>query len=109
MKTVSLVGAASYLPRRVVETSFFQDGADERAHVMFRGVKQRHHVSPDETASAMIVEAARKLAGRLNLDLRKDVDVLMTNVTSPDQPFTGCGADVAKALAALPDWVLDLH
>jgi 3-oxoacyl-[acyl-carrier-protein] synthase-3 len=109
MKTVSLVGAASYLPPRVVDNSFFQDGAEERAHVMFRGVKQRHHASRDETAGVMIVEAARKLAGRLNLDLRKDVDILMTNVTTPDLPFTGCGADVAKALGCRPDWVLDLH
>jgi 3-oxoacyl-[acyl-carrier-protein] synthase III len=109
MKTVSLVGAASYMPRRVVENSFFQDGPEEQAHVMFRGVKQRHHVSRDETASVMIVEAARKLADRLNLDLRKDIDILMTNVTSPDQPFTGCGADVGKALGCRPDWVLDLH
>ena len=109
MKTVSLVGAASYLPPRIVDNAFFQDGDSERAHVMFRGVKQRHHVARDETASGMIVHAARKLADRLNLNLHKDVDILMTNVTSPDQPFTGCGADVAKALGARPDWVLDLH
>lgn len=109
MKTVSLVGAASYLPRNVVENSFFEDGSEERAHVMFRGVKQRHHVSRDETAQMMIVQATRKLADRLNLDLRKDVDILMTNVTSPDQPFTGCGADVGKELGFQPNWVVDLH
>src|SRR5262249_14028938 len=109
MKTVSLVGAASYLPRRVVENAFFQDGSDERAHVMFRGVKQRHHVSRDETAPVMIAHAARKLADRLNLNLAKDVDILLTNVPSPAQPFTGCGADVAKALGCRPDWILDLH
>jgi 3-oxoacyl-[acyl-carrier-protein] synthase-3 len=33
----------------------------------------------------------------------------MTNVTGPDQPFTGCGADVGKALGCRPDWILDLH
>ncbi len=109
MKTVSLVGAASYLPRAVVGNDFFQDGAEEKAHVMFRGVKQRHHVSRDETAAVMITSAARKLADRLNLDLRTDVDILMTNVSSPDQTFTGCGADVAKVLGCRPDWVLDLH
>ena len=109
MKTVSLVGAASYLPRRVVDNAFFQDGATSGDHVMFRGVKQRHHVSRDETAEVMIVQAARKLADRLNLNLQKDVDILMTNVTTPDQPFTGCGADVGKALGCRPDWILDLH
>jgi 3-oxoacyl-[acyl-carrier-protein] synthase-3 len=109
MKTVSLVGAASYLPPRIVDNSFFQEGSTDRDHILFRGVKQRHHVSADESASAMIVHAARKLADRLNLDLRKEVDILMTNVTLPDQPFTGCGADVGKALGCRPGWVLDLH
>jgi 3-oxoacyl-[acyl-carrier-protein] synthase-3 len=109
MKVMSLVGAASYLPPRVVENAFFQEGNEERAHVMFRGVKRRHHVSRDETAQTMIVCAARKLAARLNLNLQKDVDILLTNVTSPDQPFTGCGADVGKALGCRPDWIVDLH
>jgi 3-oxoacyl-[acyl-carrier-protein] synthase-3 len=76
---------------------------------MFRGVKQRHHVSSDETSETMIVQAARKLAERLNIDLAREVDVLMTNVTAPDQPFTGCGAAVGKALGCRPDWVVDLH
>lgn len=109
MKTVSLVGAASYMPRRIVDNAFFQEGAEERAHVMFRGVKQRHHVSPDETAQVMIIQAARKLADRLNLNLQKDIDILMTNVTCSDQPFTGCGADVGKALGCRPEWILDMH
>lgn len=109
MKTVSLIGAASYMPRRVVDNDFFQDNPEEREHVMFRGVKQRHHASKDETAQVMIVHAARKLADRLNLDLGKDVDILMTNVTCPDQPFTGCGADVAKSVGARPAWIMDLH
>jgi 3-oxoacyl-[acyl-carrier-protein] synthase-3 len=109
MKTVSLVGAASYMPRRVVDNSFFQHADDEPVHAMFRGVKQRHHASADETAEMMIVEAARKLAERLNLDLTKDVDILMTNVTTPDQPFTGCGAGVGKGLGCRPEWILDLH
>ncbi len=110
MKTVSLVGAASYMPRRVVDNSFFgETGAPERTHVAFRGVKERRHASRDETAAVMIVQAARKLADRLNLDLRRDVDVLLTNVTCPDQPFAGCGADVAKALGCSPGWILDVH
>jgi 3-oxoacyl-[acyl-carrier-protein] synthase-3 len=109
MKAISLVGAASYMPRRVVDNSFFQLSEDETPHAMFRGVKKRHHVSSDETSETMIVRASRKLAERLNIDLARDVDILMTNVTTPDQPFTGCGAAVGKALGARPDWVIDLH
>jgi 3-oxoacyl-[acyl-carrier-protein] synthase-3 len=109
MKTVSLVGAASYLPPRVVDNSFFEDGDEEATHAMFRGVKQRHHVTPDETAPGMIVQAARKLAERLNVNLAKEVDILLTNVTLPEQPFMGCGADVGKALGCRPDWIIDMH
>jgi 3-oxoacyl-[acyl-carrier-protein] synthase-3 len=108
MKTVSLIGAASYLPPRIVDNAFFQD-CKEEAHVMFCGVKERHHVAREELAHEMIAHAARKLAVRLNLNLKKDVDILMTNVTTPDQPFTGCGADVGKALGCRPDWIIDLH
>jgi 3-oxoacyl-[acyl-carrier-protein] synthase-3 len=109
MKTVSLVGAASYLPPRIVDNAFFQHGAEERTHAMFQGVTQRHHVERDEPAHEMIVHAARKLAVRLNINLKKDVDILMTNVTTPDQPFTGCGADVGRALGCRPDWIVDVH
>ncbi len=109
MNAISLVGAASYLPQRIVDNSFFQHSDDAPAHVLFRGVKQRHHVARDETAQSMIVEASRKLAEQLNLDLQKDVDILMTNVTAPDQPFMGCGSAVGKALGCRPDSILDLH
>jgi 3-oxoacyl-[acyl-carrier-protein] synthase-3 len=27
----------------------------------------------------------------------------------PDQPFTGCGADVGKELGIRPSWILDVH
>jgi 3-oxoacyl-[acyl-carrier-protein] synthase-3 len=109
MKTVSLVGAASYLPRRVVDNSFFRQSGEEHTHAMFRGVTLRHHVAPDETAQMMIVHAARRLAERLNVSLQKDVDILMTNVTTPDQPFMGCGTAVGKELGCRPDWIIDLH
>ncbi len=109
MKTVSLVGVATYLPRRIVDNSFFEEPDPEQTPVVFRGVQQRHHVSQDESAQMMIAEAARKLADRLNLDLRHDVDILMTNVTCPDQPFMGCGAEVARTLGINPAWIIDLH
>lgn len=109
MKTISLAGVATYMPRRIVDNSFFQQPDEDQPNAMFRGVRQRHHVSPDETAQMMIVEASRKLAARLNINLQKDVDILLTNVTTPDQPFTGCGAGVGKALGCRPDWIVDLH
>jgi len=106
---VSLVGVASYMPRQVVDNSFFEHADETLTHALFRGVEKRHHVSPDETPLMMIVQAAHKLAERLNVNLQEEVDILMTNVIVPDQPFTGCGADVGRALGCRPDWILDQH
>ena len=40
MKTVSLVGVASYMPRRIVDNAFFEGGDPEQTPVVFRGVQQ---------------------------------------------------------------------
>ncbi len=109
MKTISLIDVASYMPRQVVDNDFFSSGDDESVHAMFRGVKHRHHVSADESAVYMIDQASRRLAEKLNLNLATDVDILITNVTCPDMPFTGCGATVAHTLGCRPKWILDIH
>ena len=59
---------------------------------------------PDESAEHMITTAAGRLIDGLNLDARKDIDILFTNVSVPDQPFTGCGAAVAHRLGLRPRW-----
>jgi 3-oxoacyl-[acyl-carrier-protein] synthase III len=108
MKAVSLLGVASYLPERVVTNDFFApDTAARRG--MFRAPAARRHVARDEMAVDMIERAGRRLIDRLHLDVARDVDIVFTNVTVPDQPFTGCGAEVAFRLGARPRWVIDLH
>jgi 3-oxoacyl-[acyl-carrier-protein] synthase III len=105
---VSLLGVASYLPERVVTNDYFAPDTAARKG-MFRAPSTRRHVARDELAVDMIERAGRRLVDRLNLDPARDVDVLFTNVTVPDQPFTGCGAEVAHRLGAHPRWVIDLH
>src|SRR5262245_59190008 len=108
MIDVSLVGVASYLPERVVNNDFFAAGTAARRG-MFTPPATRRHVARDETAAAMIERAASRLIDHLNLKPAADVDIILTNVTIPDQPFTGCGADVAHRLGLNPTWVIDLH
>jgi 3-oxoacyl-[acyl-carrier-protein] synthase-3 len=108
MKTVSLLGVASYLPETVVGTDFFAEGASTRRG-MFTAPTTRRHVRPDENAEQMISTAAARLIDQLNLDRNRDIDILFTNVSVPDQPFTGCGAAVAHRLGVRPRWVVDLH
>lgn len=108
MNTVSLMGVASYLPEQVVTNDFFAPQAVGRRG-MFTAPATRRHVSRDESAADMIERAARRLVDKLGLSASRDVDILFTNVTLPDQPFTGCGAEVAHRLGARPRWIVDLH
>jgi 3-oxoacyl-[acyl-carrier-protein] synthase-3 len=108
MKAVSLLGVASYLPESVVENDFFGAGAAERRG-MFTAPRSRRHVAPNETAAEMIERAARRLLGTMSLDAARDIDLLFTNVSLPDQAFTGCGAEVAQRIGCRPRWILDLH
>jgi 3-oxoacyl-[acyl-carrier-protein] synthase-3 len=106
--TISLVGAASYLPDRIVTNDFFAEGTAARRG-MFTAPTTRRHVARDETAAGMIESAASRLIRRLNLNPAADIDIIFTNVTIPDQPFTGCGADVAYRIGSKPKWIVDLH
>jgi 3-oxoacyl-[acyl-carrier-protein] synthase-3 len=108
MTAVSLLGVASALPAAVVTNDFFAAGAGARRG-MFTAPTTRRHVGPDETAAETIARAATRLFAKLALEPARDVDLLFTNVTVPDQPFTGCGAEVAERLGLRPRRVIDLH
>jgi 3-oxoacyl-[acyl-carrier-protein] synthase III len=107
MKPISLIAVASQMPDAVITNDFFS--SDVRPGIMFAPPLTRRHMRPDETAAEMLARAAFKLVERLNLVPERDIDLLFTNVTAPDMPFTGCGAEVARFLGARPQWVLDLH
>jgi 3-oxoacyl-[acyl-carrier-protein] synthase III len=108
MKPISLVGVASYLPERIIDNSFFGQGSQSK-NPMFRGTKFRRHLAPGQTAAAMIERAAHALRDQLGLRFEQDVDILLTNVSCPDAPFTGCGGTVAYRLGCSPQWIFDLH
>jgi|MDSW01.2.fsa_nt_gb 3-oxoacyl-[acyl-carrier-protein] synthase-3 len=108
MSHVGLEATASYLPETVIDNSFFSKGA-KSSHPMFKGARERRHVSPEETSVTMIEQAVKKLAEKTERDLAKEVDILLTNVTCLDIPFTGSGAAVAHKLGLKPKWILDVH
>jgi len=106
----SLIGTASYFPAAVIGNEFFgADRDDQAVGSMFRGTRRRHHVAPDESAADMIARAATRLAEREGLDLARDVELILTNVSLPDHPFTGCGALVGQKLGCAPKLIIDLH
>lgn len=109
MEPISLQGVASYLPDIVVDNDFFRLASGIDRHPMFRGTHRRHHIDQDESATSMAVKAIRRLADKLDLDVARDVDVLITNVTLADLPFVGCGAAIAGELNLNPRYIYDLQ
>ena len=105
---VSLLGVASYLPERLVTNDFFAPGTSLRRG-MFTAPSTRRHVAPDETAAEMIQRASVRLFENLGSKAAGEIDLLFTNVTVPDQAFTGCGAEVAYKLGIRPHRIIDLH
>jgi 3-oxoacyl-[acyl-carrier-protein] synthase-3 len=97
------------MPARVVDNDFFGLDVGSSRGAMFRGTRLRHHIADDETAVSMIERAAARLGEQLGADTIRGVDLLLTNVSLPDQPFTGCGSSVSHVLGLRPRVVVDLH
>ncbi len=105
---ISIVDVASHLPERIVDNSFFAEGQEGSVSPMFKGTKLRRHLDRQANASDMMASAARTLIERNRLDAARDIDIIVTNTSLPDQPFTGCGAVVAKHLGARPWHIIDM-
>jgi len=91
------------------EVEIFENNRLHTKNKMFSGTKWRHHIERDVMASDLIAEAARKLMTELEKDPKKDIDLIITNVSIPDEIFTGCGAVVQKKLGSNASWIFDLH
>lgn len=105
---VGLVGLASALPEKEVGNEFFGEASSKTLHRMFEGSDKRRHLAADQMASDLIASAARKLIGEQALDPRT-IDIILTNVSVPDVPFTGCGAVVSGKIGAGAEWIFDVH
>ena len=108
MTAISLLGTSAYLPETVVDNAFFGAGEGSTS-VMFKGSRERRHVAPDETAVSMIGRATESLRDRLGSEVLRQIDLVMTNVTIPDEGFTGCGASACRRIGVTPRRIVDLH
>ena len=104
----SLIKTASYIPGKPVDLSFYHKDSQEN-HGFLHSGKYRHHIAKNESAADMIVSASTKLINDLNLDPTKDIDIILTNVSLPDQPFNGCGVEVKHRLGANARWIFDIQ
>ena len=106
---ISLIDVEEYLPEQIIGNEFFGEEEIRRRNRMFSGTSFRRHIRRDELASDYFAVAIKNLMARLNLNPATDIDLILTNVSIPDQPFTGCGAVINKKVEANAKWILDIH
>lgn len=105
---ISLIDVEEFLPAKVVHNDYFGEAEVRQKNRMFSGTVERRHIERNELASDYLSQAAQRLMKRLNLNPNTDVDAIFTNVSLPDQPFTGCGAVVAKKIGVQTKHILDV-
>jgi 3-oxoacyl-[acyl-carrier-protein] synthase-3 len=106
---MSLVDLEEVMPAKVIGNDYFGEEEIRLKNRMFSGTKERRHMERDELASDYFTVAANSLLKRLGLKADEDVDMILTNVSVPDECFTGCGAVVNKKIFGKAKWIFDLH
>jgi 3-oxoacyl-[acyl-carrier-protein] synthase III len=106
---IHIRGIETAFPGNIVDNSFFGENIANTANVMFAGAQYRRHISRKQKASDLITEASMKLIARFGLDPAADIDMILTNVSVPDEVFTGCGAVVAHKTGVKPKHIYDIH
>lgn len=94
------------LPKDIIQNDFFGEKEERDRNKMFSGTRERRHWSNDELASDHLAHTARKILERNNLT---SVDMIVTNVSIPDEPFTGCGAVINKKASTGASYIFDIH
>ena len=107
--TIYFKALATAFPEQVIDNSFFEAVADETQNPMFMGTKFRRHVGRDLDGSDLIAQAVKNLERDEGVDLKTDIDILITNVSVPDAFFMGSGAVVCKKTGLSARWIYDLH
>jgi 3-oxoacyl-[acyl-carrier-protein] synthase-3 len=106
---LNLADIATSFPDTVIDNRFFGDGLAKTQNKMFMGTQLRRHISNQQEAAELIVQAGEQILDRHTRASMPSIDLLLTNVSVPDEIFTGCGAVVAKRLGIKPNWIYDLH
>jgi len=107
--SISLIDVEEFMPINIITNDYFGEEDLRNSNRMFSGTKERRHISRDDLASDYLASAGRILVERLSLNAETDIDMIVTNVSIPDEPFTGCGAVVNKKIGAKAKWIFDVH
>jgi 3-oxoacyl-[acyl-carrier-protein] synthase-3 len=107
--SISLIDIEEFMPENIITNDYFGEEEIRKVNRMFSGTNERRHIGRDELASDYLACAANKLIKRLALNVASDIDMIVTNVSIPDEPFTGCGAVINKKIGGKAKWIFDIH
>ncbi len=93
MLNAKITGTGSYLPKKIVTNKDFEatlDTSDEWIYAR-TGIRKRHVIAEDESASSMAEIAANKAIQAAGINA-SDIDLIIVGTSSPDRvfPSTAC-------------------
>lgn len=101
IQRVGIAGTGSYIPKRKIPNSFFEDIVDTSDEWIKQrtGIEQRFFVEEGETTSSMCIEAGKKAleAAGLKAD---DIDLIIVGTLTPDHLLPSCSGRVQLGLGA---------
>ncbi len=100
-KHACITGWGMYAPERVLTNADLEhvvETSDEWI-IAHTGIRERHVVADNETASSMAVEAAKKALDEAGL-AAEDLDLIIIATVSPDNYYPSCACQVQDALGA---------
>ena len=101
LRSVSIVGTGSYLPKRVLtnaDLAKMMDTTDEWITTR-TGIKERHIAAADQATSDLAAEAARRALRQAGLTA-EDLDMIIVATVTPDMFFPSTACFVQKAIGA---------
>lgn len=101
MSVAGIIGTGSALPERVITNFDLEKLVDTSDQWITErtGIKERRQASPDETTSALCIQAARRALEMAGLTPR-DLDMIICSTISPDMPLPSTAAFIQRGLGA---------
>ena len=105
---ISLIDLEEILPEKIIYNDFFGDAFKNNKNKMFTGCVERRHIGDKEESADYFAKATEVLLERNQIN-PNSIEMILTNVSLPDQVFTGNGAIINKKIGGKAKWILDLH
>lgn len=108
---IKLVDIVTSMPAKIIHNDFFGEAELREKNKMFSGTNERRHLERSENAADLMASGIKLLKARNPEDFKSDtdIDMILTNVSLPDECFTGCGAVVNKKAELKAKYIIDLH